>query len=125
MFMLLGGRLGRRVAKTMAENITLMHAEQGFVASLVTAILVILASYAGLPVSTTHVSVGALFGIAMANRTAKLQTVAHHPRGLGDDASAGRVDRGWPLRGDQGHRSLGAPVPTSGDTVAWERLRDQ
>jgi PiT family inorganic phosphate transporter len=77
MFMLLGGLLlSRRVAKTMAENITLMDAEQGFVASLVTAILVILASYTGLPVSTTHVSVGALFGIAMANRTAKLQTVA-------------------------------------------------
>jgi PiT family inorganic phosphate transporter len=76
-FMLLGGLLlSRRVAKTMAENITVMDAEQGFVASLVTAILVILASYAGLPVSTTHVSVGALFGIAMANRTAKLRTVA-------------------------------------------------
>lgn len=59
----------------MAENITSMDAAQGFVALLVTAILVILASYAGLPVSTTHVSVGALFGIAMANRTAKLQTV--------------------------------------------------
>ena len=76
-FMLLGGLLlSRRVARTMAENITAMDAEQGFVASLVTAILVILASYAGLPVSTTHVSVGALFGIAMANRTAKLRTVA-------------------------------------------------
>jgi inorganic phosphate transporter, PiT family len=60
----------------VAENITAMDAEQGFVASLVTAILVILASYAGLPVSTTHVSVGALFGIAMANRNAKLRTVA-------------------------------------------------
>ena len=76
-FVLLGGLLlSRRVARTMAENITSMDAEQGFVASLVTAILVILASYAGLPVSTTHVSVGALFGIAMANRIAKLRTVA-------------------------------------------------
>ena len=76
-FMLLGGLLlSRRVARTMAENITVMDAEQGFVASLVTAILVILASYAGLPVSTTHVSVGALFGIAIANRIAKIRTVA-------------------------------------------------
>ena len=76
-FMLLGGLLlTRRVARIMAENITVMDAEQGFVASLVTAILVLLASYAGLPVSTTHVSVGALFGIAVANRTAKMQTVA-------------------------------------------------
>jgi mannitol-specific phosphotransferase system IIBC component len=43
---------------------------------LVTAIVVIVASYAGLPVSTTHVSVGTLFGIAMATRAAKLRTVA-------------------------------------------------
>jgi phosphate/sulfate permease len=50
------------------------------VASSVTAILVILASYAGLPVSTTHVSVGALFRIAMANRTAKLQTMTPSSR---------------------------------------------
>jgi inorganic phosphate transporter, PiT family len=76
-FMLLGGvLLTRRVARTMAEDITVMDAVQGFVATLVTAILVILASYGGLPVSTTHVAVGALFGIAVANRRAKLQTVA-------------------------------------------------
>ena len=76
-FMLLGGLLfTRRIAKTMAEKITVMDAEEGFTGSLVTAILVILASYAGLPVSTTHVSVGALFGIGIANGTAKAGTIA-------------------------------------------------
>jgi PiT family inorganic phosphate transporter len=60
----------------MAEKITVMDAEEGFTGSLVTAILVILASYAGLPVSTTHVSVGALFGIGIANGTAKAGTIA-------------------------------------------------
>ena len=75
-FMLLGGLLfTRRIARTMAEKITAMDAEEGFTGSLVTATLVILASYAGLPVSTTHVSVGALFGIGIANGTAKARTI--------------------------------------------------
>jgi PiT family inorganic phosphate transporter len=75
--MLAGGLLlTRRIAHTMAERITDMDAEQGFVGSFVTAVLVILASYAGLPVSTTHVSVGALFGIGVATGTARVKTIA-------------------------------------------------
>ncbi len=40
-----------------------MNHGQGFTANLVTGILVIFASRIGMPVSTTHVSVGALLGI--------------------------------------------------------------
>ena len=40
-----------------------MNAGQGFSANLVTSVLVISASGFGMPVSTTHVSVGSLFGI--------------------------------------------------------------
>jgi PiT family inorganic phosphate transporter len=77
LLMLAGGLLlTRRVAETMSAKITTMDGEHGFVGSLVTAILVILASYAGLPVSTTHVSVGALFGIGVANGTARAGTIA-------------------------------------------------
>ena len=65
----------RRVAKTMSEKITAMDGEQGFVGSLVTAILVILASWKQLPVSTTHVSVGSLFGIAAVSGTARWKTI--------------------------------------------------
>ena len=74
--MLLGGLLfTRRVADTMAKKITAMDGEQGFVGSLVTAILVILASWKQLPVSTTHVSVGSLFGIAAVSGTARWKTI--------------------------------------------------
>lgn len=60
----LGGLLGaRRVAETMAHRITDMTPGQGLTANVVTATLVIGASTLGLPVSTTHVSCGALFGI--------------------------------------------------------------
>jgi len=53
----------RRVAETMSHKITAMNHGQGFTANLATAVLVIWASRWGLPVSTTHVSCGSLFGI--------------------------------------------------------------
>jgi inorganic phosphate transporter, PiT family len=58
---------GRRVASTLAFKVTRMDAGEGLGGNLVTAALVIGASRFGLPVSTTHVSTGALFGIAAAN----------------------------------------------------------
>ncbi len=64
--MAIGGLLAaRRVAETMSHKITTMNDGQGFSANLVTAGLVLLASRFGLPVSTTHVSVGSLFGIGV------------------------------------------------------------
>lgn len=60
----LGGLLdARNVAETLGKKVTEMNPGQGFAASLVTAGLVTTASLHGLPVSTTHVSVGSLFGI--------------------------------------------------------------
>jgi len=66
-----GGLLSaRRVGETMSHRITGMNEGQGFSANLATALLVIPASLWGLPVSTTHVSVGALFGLGLVNRRA-------------------------------------------------------
>jgi PiT family inorganic phosphate transporter len=60
----IGGILSsKRVAETMSHRITEMSQGQGFAANLTTSLLVIFASNLGMPVSTTHVSVGALFGI--------------------------------------------------------------
>jgi inorganic phosphate transporter, PiT family len=62
--MALGGVLNaRRVAQTLSKNITPMNQGQALCANLVTGALVAAASWFGLPVSTTHVSVGALLGI--------------------------------------------------------------
>ncbi len=72
MAMAAGGVLsGRKVADTMAERITDMNPGQGFAASLATALLVTTASFHGLPVSTTHVSVGSLLGIGITTHQAK------------------------------------------------------
>jgi PiT family inorganic phosphate transporter len=61
----------RKVAETMSHRITDMNPGQGFAANLSTALLVTTASYHGLPVSTTHVSVGSLLGIGIATRQVK------------------------------------------------------
>ncbi|KGJ93860.1 inorganic phosphate transporter [Colwellia psychrerythraea] len=64
--MAIGGLLNaRRVAETMSKKITVLNSGQGFSANLVTSFMVIVASKFGVPVSTTHVSVGAIFGIGM------------------------------------------------------------
>jgi PiT family inorganic phosphate transporter len=72
----IGGLISaRRVALTMSEQITTMSHGQGFAANLATGFLVISASRLGLPVSTTHVSVGSLFGIGLTTGQANLGVV--------------------------------------------------
>jgi PiT family inorganic phosphate transporter len=72
----IGGLLNaRKVAETMSLKITAMNHGQGFAANLSTGILVILASRYGLPVSTTHVSVGSLFGIGLTTGKANMRVV--------------------------------------------------
>jgi inorganic phosphate transporter, PiT family len=58
-----------KVGKTLSFDITKMNAGQGFSANLATAAMVFGASRLGVPVSTTHVSVGSLFGLGRTNNT--------------------------------------------------------
>ncbi len=63
-----GGLLNaRKVAHTMSHKIASMSDGQAFTANFVTGLLVIAASRFGLPVSTTHVSVGAISGLGIVN----------------------------------------------------------
>ena len=67
-----GGLLGsRRIAERLGRGITAMNEGQGFAANAVTSLLVAGATWFALPVSTTHVSVGALFGIGAARGEAR------------------------------------------------------
>lgn len=71
-----GGLLSaRRVAETMSHKITGMNHGQGFSANLATGLLVTAASLFGLPVSTTHVSCGSLFGLGLTSRQADFRVV--------------------------------------------------
>ena len=65
----------RRVAETMSKKITNLNAGQGLTANLTTAGLVLFASNLGVPVSTTHVSCGSIFGIGIANRSGQMKTI--------------------------------------------------
>ncbi len=74
--MAIGGLVSaRKVADTLAHKITGMDPGQGFAANLATSVLTTTASLHSLPVSTTHVSVGALLGIGITTRQAKWKTV--------------------------------------------------
>ncbi|PIQ81595.1 MAG: phosphate permease [Candidatus Omnitrophica bacterium CG11_big_fil_rev_8_21_14_0_20_64_10] len=74
--MAVGGLLNaRKVAVTVSQRITPMNHGQGFTANLVTSGLVTMASLFGLPVSTTHVSCGSLFGLGAVNRTAQWKVI--------------------------------------------------
>ena len=65
----------RRVAETLAHKITDMNPGQGLVANITTAGLVIFGSIQGLPLSTTHVTVGSLLGIGITTKQAKWKTI--------------------------------------------------
>lgn len=66
--MAIGGWLSaHKVAVTMSKKISRMSDGQALTANLVTAFMVIFASRFGLPVSTTHVSVGSITGVGIVN----------------------------------------------------------
>lgn len=68
--MAVGGILfARKVAETMSQRVTSMDHAQGLAANLITASLVLFASKFGMPVSTTHVAVGAIAGIGASANT--------------------------------------------------------
>lgn len=74
--MAIGGLINaRKVAETMSKKISTMNDGQALTANLVTALLVISASRYGLPVSTTHVSVGAISGVGLINGTADKKVI--------------------------------------------------
>ncbi|MBM9604594.1 inorganic phosphate transporter [Desulfopila inferna] len=58
--------LGYRVMLTVGKRITELTPSRGFCAELAAATTVVLASRTGLPVSTTHILVGAVLGVGLA-----------------------------------------------------------
>ena len=78
MMIAVGGLMAaRRVAETMSCRITTMNAEQGFTANLATGLIVIGASRLGVPVSTTHVSCGGIFGVGAMTANARWNTIGY------------------------------------------------
>ena len=61
--------IGKEVIQTVGTEITRMHPSSGFAAELAAAAVVLLASTLGIPVSSTHILVGAVLGIGVVNRS--------------------------------------------------------
>jgi PiT family inorganic phosphate transporter len=57
------GLYGPKLIRTVGEQITTLNPARAFCVALVAAITVIFASVMGLPVSSTHIAVGAVFGV--------------------------------------------------------------
>lgn len=61
--------IGKEVIQTVGHNLTKMHPASGFAAELSAAGVVMLASVMGLPVSSTHILIGAVLGVGMVNHS--------------------------------------------------------
>ena len=76
--MAIGGLIhSKRIAVTMGEKVTEMNPGQAFTANLVTGLMVFVASRFGVPVSTTHVSCGSIFGIGISKKNIDLKVLSH------------------------------------------------
>ena len=62
--------LGYRVMRTIGSEITHLTPTRGYCATLAAATTVVVASKTGLPVSTTHIAVGAVMGVGMTSGVA-------------------------------------------------------
>lgn len=62
--------VGRKVIHTVGSGLTAMHPSSGFAAELAAATIVLLASVLGLPVSSTHILIGAVLGVGVVNHAA-------------------------------------------------------
>lgn len=62
--------VGRTVIHTVGTGLTAMHPSSGFAAELAAATIVLLASVLGLPVSSTHILIGAVLGVGIVNHAA-------------------------------------------------------
>lgn len=67
--------IGRNVIRTVGTSLTKMHPSSGFAAELAAAMVVMGASVLGLPVSSTHILIGAVLGIGIANHAANWKLV--------------------------------------------------
>ncbi len=64
--------MGYRVMRTIGKRITELTPSRGFCAELAAAATVVIASRLGLPVSTTHIIVGAVLGVGLARGIAAI-----------------------------------------------------
>ena len=93
---------GWRIVHTMGSKITRLNPMQGFCAETGGAITLFLATWLGVPVSTTHTITGAIVGVGAARRTSAVRwgIAGNIRRRLGPDPARRRPHRRMLLRPD-------------------------
>lgn len=71
---------GPRVIRTVGIAITEIDAMRAYCIAMAAALTVIVASELALPVSTTHIAVGAVFGVGLLRERLKARHLRSHPR---------------------------------------------
>lgn len=70
---------GPRLIRMVGEKITKMNEVRAFCVALAAAVTVLIASALGLPVSSTHVAVGAIFGVGFLREWASNESIRNPP----------------------------------------------
>ena len=91
---------GPKIIKIVGEKITKLDPVRAFCIALSASITVIIASGFGLPVSSTHVAVGAVFGVGflrefLTNRRISLNVTVQAPRPENPEVVAGKLLSHW------------------------------
>jgi inorganic phosphate transporter, PiT family len=100
---------GPKLIRTVGEQITKLDRARAFCIALSAAITVIVASALGLPVSSTHIAVGGVFGVGFLR-----EHLARVQRRARERARAAAVT---------GEGTVAAGNPGPEDTLAWEKQR--
>ncbi|MDP7652771.1 MAG: anion permease [Rhodospirillales bacterium] len=100
---------GPKLIRTVGEQITKLDRARAFCIALSAAITVIIASALGLPVSSTHIAVGGVFGVGFLR-----EYLARVQRRARERARAAAVT---------GEGAVAADNPGPEETLAWEKRR--
>ena len=96
---------GPRLIRIVGAQITRLNPVRGYCVATSTAITVIVASVLGMPVSTTHIAVGSVFGVGLFREwytanSARRRAFIEHKAALGDSAALTTIAKASQVDGD-------------------------
>jgi len=122
---------GPRVIRTIGSEITELDQMRAYCIAMAATITVIIASQLGLPVSSTHIAVGGVFGVGFLREYLKrnyermvLEIKAHHPEGdqVAIDAFLSRFAKASIPEKDQMLKELKARSKADNDPAHFSKL---
>ncbi len=110
---------GPRIIRTVGQEITRMNPMRAYCVALSAAITVILASALGLPVSSTHIAVGAVFGVGFFREYYTTHSRRRRAYVLSKNGQAGHAKLRQPTKQDVQRRKLVRRAHFTVIVAAW------